>query len=55
MTRHQFIPSEDNENQMIDALIPLYDMLNHEQGKVSFSRVFLLIVRNNEKIKFLKF
>ena len=34
MTRQNFIPSEDNENQMIDALIPLWDMLNHEEGKV---------------------
>lgn len=33
MTRLNTIPNED-ETQMIHALIPLWDMCNHEEGKV---------------------
>lgn len=46
MTRLNTIPNED-ETQMIHALIPLWDMCNHEEGKViifiiiSLSIVFL--------------
>ena len=36
MSRQNFIPSKNDDQIMIDALIPIYDMLNHENGKVIF-------------------
>lgn len=35
MTRQNIIPSR-NDSQMIHALIPMWDMCNHEEGIVSF-------------------
>lgn len=34
MTRQNFVPSADG-NGMITALIPMWDMANHSNGKVS--------------------
>ena len=40
MTRQNLLPSCDGERQ-VNALIPLWDLCNHDDGKVSFCQLAL--------------
>ena len=35
MSRQNTVPSSDNPNENVSALIPLWDMFNHRSGRVS--------------------
>lgn len=48
MTRQNLIPSEDG-SRMIHALIPMWDMCNHENGRVSPHHHHPRRIRNSER------
>jgi hypothetical protein len=44
MTRQNLVPSPDG-SRMIHALIPMWDMCNHENGRVSYIRIMSPVIR----------